>query len=88
MDYKCDKKFKKWITKSNGITKCDGFQSDRYSTVPVTILKQSLVIYLPYLIQSINYTINEGKFLAELGHSEVIPLFGKEDKLKKTTIDQ
>ena len=88
MDYKCEKKYKKWITKSNGITRCDEFQSDRYSTTPAKILKLSLVFYLPYLIQSINYTINEGKFLAEMKHSEVIPLFGKEDQLKKTPIDQ
>ena len=44
---------------------------------------ESLDIYLPYLTKSINYTINEGKFPAELKHSEVIPLFKKEDPLKK-----
>ena len=47
------------------------------------ILKQSLDIYLPYLTKSINYTINEDKFSAELKQSEVIPLLKKEDPLKK-----
>ena len=51
-------------------------------SIPATILKQSSDIYLPYLTKSINYTINEGKFPAELKHSEVIPLFKKEDLLK------
>ena len=32
--------------------------------------------------------MNEGKFLAELKHSEVKTLFKKEDPLKKRTIDQ
>ena len=52
-------------------------------SILVTTLKQSLDIYLPYLIKSINYTINEGKFPAELKHSEAIPLFEKEDPLNK-----
>ena len=34
--------------------------------IPATILKQSLDIYLPYVTKSVNYTINEGKFPAEL----------------------
>ena len=33
--------------------------------------------------KSVNYTINKGEFPAELKHSEVIPLFKKEDPLKK-----
>ena len=35
-------------------------------SIPATILKQSLDIYLPYVTKSVNYTINEGKFPAEL----------------------
>ena len=58
-------------------------KSSTSGSIPATILKQSLDIYLPYLTKSINYTINEGKFPAELKHSEVIPLFKKEDPLKK-----
>ena len=52
-------------------------------SILATILKQSLDIYLPYLTKSINYTINEDKFSAELKQSEVIPLLKKEDPLKK-----
>ena len=58
-------------------------KSSTSGSIPAAILKQSLDIYLPYLTKSINYTINEGKFPAELKHSEVIPLFKKEDPLKK-----
>ena len=46
----------------NSLTRC---------SISATILKQSLDIYLPYLTKSINCTINEGKFPAELKHSEV-----------------
>ena len=64
-----------------------GIQNTKKSSIsgsiPATILKQSLDIYLPYLAKSVNYTINEGKFPAELKHSEVIPLFRKEDPLQK-----
>ena len=52
-------------------------------SILATILKQSLDIYLPYLTKSINYTINEDKFSAELKQPEVIPLLKKEDPLKK-----
>ena len=58
-------------------------KSSNCGSIPATILKQSLDIYLPYLTKCVNYTINEGKFPAELKHSEVIPLFKKEDPLKK-----
>ena len=52
-------------------------------SIPATILKQSLNIYLLYLTKSVNYTVNKGKFSAELKHSEVTPLLKKEDLLKK-----
>ena len=58
-------------------------KSSASGSIPATILKQSLDIYLPYLTKSVNYTINESEFPAELKHSEVIPLFKKEDTLKK-----
>ena len=56
-------------------------KSSTSGSIPPTILKQSLDIYLPYLTKSVNYTINESEFPAELKHSE--PLFKKEDPLKK-----
>ena len=58
-------------------------KSSTSGSIPATILKQSLDIYLPYLTKSVNYTINESEFPAELKHSEVIPLLKKEDPLKK-----
>ena len=58
-------------------------KSSTSGSIPATILKQSLDIYLPYLTKSVNYAINESEFPAELKHSEVIPLFKKEDPLKK-----
>ena len=58
-------------------------KSSTSGSIPATILKQSLDIYLPYLTKSVNYTVNESEFPAELKHSEVIPLFEKEDPLKK-----
>ena len=60
-------------------------KSSTSGPIPATILKKSLDIYLPYLTKSINYTIKEGKFPAELKHSEVMPLFKKKDPLKKET---
>ena len=51
-----------------------------YATLKMTT---PLDIYLPYLTKSINYTINEGKFPAELKHPELIALFKKENPLKK-----
>ena len=58
-------------------------KSSTSGLIPATILKQSLDIYLPYLTKSVNYTINESEFPAELKHLEVIPRFKKEDSLKK-----
>ena len=58
-------------------------KSSTSGSIPATILKQSLDIYVPYLTKSVNYTINESEFPAELKHSEVIPLSKKEDPLKK-----
>ena len=58
-------------------------KSSTSGSIPATILKQSLDIYLPLLTKSVNYTVNESEFPAELKHSEVIPLFEKEDPLKK-----
>ena len=43
-------------------------KSSSSGSIPATILEQSI--------------LNEGKFPAELKHSEVIPLFKKEDPLK------
>ena len=65
------------------ILNLDTKKSTISGSIPALILKQSLDIYLPYLTKSVNYTIKEGEFPAELKNSEVIPLFKKEDPLKK-----
>ena len=43
-------------------------KSSTSGSIPATILKQSLDIYLPYLRKSVNYTINAGEFPAGLKH--------------------
>ena len=46
-------------------------------------MKQSIEIHLPFLINSVNYTIKNGEFPDKLKKSEVFPLYKKEDPLKK-----
>ena len=53
------------------------------SSVPATILKQSIEIHLPFLTNSINYTTKNGEFPDKFKKTEVIPLYKKEDPLKK-----
>ena len=54
-----------------------------YSSIPASILKQCVDAYLPYLTDSINYSLRESTFPEELKHSEVIPVYKKLDPLKK-----
>ena len=49
-------------------------------SISVAILKQP---YIFHITKSVNYTINEGRFPAQLKHSVVIPLLKQEDPLKK-----
>ena len=53
------------------------------SYISATILKQSIEIHLTVLTDSINYKIKNSKFHDKLNRSEVIPLYKKEDLLKK-----
>ena len=57
--------------------------SSKSSSIPATILKQPIEIHGPFLKNSINYTIKNGKFAGKLNKSKVIPLYKKEDPLKK-----
>ena len=52
-------------------------------SIPATILKQYVNVYLPFLTKAINYAITENTFPEQLKKSEVIPLYKKEDPLKK-----
>ena len=54
-----------------------------YSSIPASILKQCVDAYLPYLTDSINYSLRENTFLEERKHSEVIPVYKKLDPLEK-----
>ena len=54
-----------------------------YSSIPASILKQCVDAYLPYLTDSINYSLRESTFPEELKHSEVILVYKKLDPLKK-----
>ena len=59
---------------------------NKYSTnvsIPTTILKQCVDVYLLFLTKAINHAITENTFPEQLKKSEVIPLYKKEDPLKK-----
>ena len=58
-------------------------QSLTYGSIPASILKQCIDAYLPYVTDSINYSIRESTFSEELKHSEVIHVYKKLDPLKK-----
>ena len=49
-------------------------KSSTSSFIPATILRQSIESHLPFLTNSINYTIKNGEFPDKLKKSEVIPL--------------
>ena len=57
--------------------------SSTSSSIPATILKQPIEIHLPFLTNSINYSIKKSEFSGKLRKSEVILLYKKEDLLKK-----
>ena len=50
-----------------------------YGLIPVSILKQCVDAYLPFLTISINCFSRENTFPEELKHSEVIPLHKKSE---------
>ena len=45
------------------------------SSIPATILKQSIAIYIPFLTNSLNYTIKKCELPDKFRKSEVIPLY-------------
>ena len=52
-------------------------------SIPATIQKQSIEIHLPFLTNSVSYTVKNDKLPDKLNKSEIIPLYKKEDPLKK-----
>ena len=58
-------------------------KSSTNGSIPATILKQCVDVYLPFLTKAINHAITENTFTEQFKKSEVIPLYKKEDLLKK-----
>ena len=58
-------------------------KSSTNGSIPATILKQCVDVYLPFLTKAINHAITENTFTEQFNKSEVIPLYKKEDLLKK-----
>ena len=52
-------------------------------SIPATILKQCVDIYLPFLTNAINRSILDNYFPKELKKAEIIPVYKKDDSLKK-----
>ena len=67
----------------NEVLKLNTKKSPTGGSIPATILKQFVETYLPFLTKAINLAITECKFPDKLKKSEVIPLYKKQDPLKK-----
>ena len=67
----------------NEVLKLNTKKSSTSGSIPATILKQSVETYLPFLTKAINLAITECEFPDKLKKSEVIPLYKKQDPLKK-----
>ena len=61
----------------------NGKKPSNNGSIPSTILKQRVNVYLPFLTKAINLAITENIFPGQLKKSGVIPLYKKEDPLKK-----
>ena len=57
--------------------------SSTNGSISATVLKQCVDVYPPFLTRAINHAITENTFPAQLKMLEVIPLYKKEDQLKK-----
>ena len=67
----------------NEVLKLNTKKSSTSGSIPARILKQSVETYLPFLTKAINLAITECEFPDKLKTSEVIPLYKKQDPLKK-----
>ena len=67
----------------NEVLKLNTKKSSTSGSIPATILKQPVETYLPFLTKAINLAITECEFPDKLKKSEVIPLYKKQDPLKK-----
>ena len=60
-------------------------KSSTYGSIPATVLKQCVNVYLPHFKNYMNYSIQDSNFLQELKLSKVIPVYRKLDPLQKET---
>ena len=77
---------KNWCRKDDvrkEIRKLNVKKSSTYGSIPASILKRCVDAYLPYLTDSISYSLIESTFHEEPKHSEVIPVYKKLYPLKK-----
>ena len=77
---------KNWCKKDDvrkEIRKLNVKKSSTYGSIPASMIEQCVDAYLPYLTDSISYSLSESTFPEELKHSEVIPVYKKLDPLKK-----
>ena len=58
-------------------------KSSTNGSIPATILKQYVDVYLPFLTKALNHAITENTFPEQLKKSEVTSLYKKNDPLKK-----
>ena len=58
-------------------------KSSTDGSIPMTILKNFVDVYLTFLTKAINHPTNENIFPEQLKELEIIPLHKKEDPLKK-----
>ena len=59
------------------VLKLNSKKSSTYGAIPASILKQTIEVYLKYLTNTINNSLNESTFPDELKQSEVIPVHKK-----------
>ena len=67
----------------NEVLKLNTKKSSTSGSTSATILKQSVETYLPFLTKAINLAITECEFPDKLKKSGVVPLYKKQDHLKK-----
>ena len=58
-------------------------KSSTNGSIPTTILKQYVDVYLPFLTEAINHAITKNSFREQLKKSEVISLFKKGGSFKE-----
>ena len=58
-------------------------KASTYGSIPVSILKQSIDVFIGKLTSTINHSLASNKFPDRLKNGEIIPVYKKKDPLKK-----